>query len=759
MSKEHLKKLLNEMLKNPHSGASEEIEMYIECEAGRAEFLEHIRQNDALVFIYMKHSSKKWCENGRDFFYSDEFLRYVVNAVHGGNMPFVCDFLSQLSMGWKITRTFMTYLIGERKYVFLRAIFQKYTQLPRSNELFSEIKFAISEISPILDAVYFDEGVVNVLNSIRFGTEESKSCGNEIREISKQIGRNGKFFDGNLSEIVGQIRARMETFFDGDLLDIVYCLVFQDIHEYFEDRAAIFFKVFFVLYGTHEETVLRIYDLFITKYPECTDFGAVISNLSQSDEVDGTIQDVFGKALLAGNIAPELVEQILRRFLLYTIDDDDMELYTRNVLSGAYLGRAAAARLIRLARPNHEHFDLEPGLFIATVLKAPSARLIEAAKKVIANATSQMVITNSYNPITFSETIGVPCTNVDYVTLVFSAFHYLITLREFGPVSLEFLHGKARFICLRYISLCLGALDTFHAREIIKVLGSKINDYSNLVSFDNFISFNCLSQLGYIQDGAHRSNLAEFYTQSFCKLLLESIICDMPDEFIAETICRIVFLYPELATQAIFEHISTLFRKIEVISVRALKFLFDVYLTLCLRFQNYNPEVIEHIMNNEFTDLYSFAFFYLSIIIHKTYIPKEFVITILTQPILWEEPSYTNSLFFLTLSAFKKGFLTRSDIPQFAHKLPQFQNVILLYQVGISSSTKNPVENFLINNVLDLEWFFNNFIEKKYARIVLKKLINTSGIDNCDIKKIVQKNIVNVDYEFVYRSIIIFFDL
>lgn len=713
MNESSLDKLLNEMLMRPQSDAASQIAQLIETNEGYNLFLASLSANNALAYIYLKHNIKAWIRDTKnEKYYNEKFIQYACEVVETRNKEFLCEYLHTLSLEKKVSTELTVYFINRQNYSYLRAIFKKFIEEQRSNALYEEINTAMALMEPVLNKVYCDEKIAEIL----------AKCPEQI----------------TTAEAVQQAIQVSTDFNNCDLLEAVYCLLGQDIPAYFEDHAEYFFKVFYVLYGQQREIVLRIFDLFATKYPEYTNIQLLLNALAEDTQTDSAVIGVLTKAAQHTDVDNAAVRIVLSRALVHRINCTDMVTYTKDILTGTDIDRGATVRLIRLLRPAEDYFldcGLEPRLFVATVLKMRSEELVIFCRKFILSADQ--------NNLNYSNCDKL---NNDDITLGFAAFHYLITLGEFGPCSLNFLNGDLRFICLKYMSLSLRSLDRFHTNAL---LGRLSLDAKQIA----------------VSPLLNEDSIREFYSQDFCRSIVASITDNyrnwpdgpVVDEFSAEFLFRIVQFHTELATPALHRFISFIFTSIERVEMQSLNFLFDTYLFLTNRLSIVDLKFAEHIINNELTDQYPHCFFYLSILIQSGNAPPDFVVDVLSQDVLWKEPLCVPSLVFLTISAFNNNLISSDQVIAFSKVLTPFYAFLLLYKCSVPHPTNSPIENFLLNNIFDSDWFLANFVDKKYARLVLKK-IAVAPVQQ-DIRNfVIQKNIINIEHEYTYRSIIEFFD-
>lgn len=678
--------LLAEILKNPVSPATGQLAHFLATENGLDDLMENLRAGNPLAFIYLKQSIGGWVEaRANAGLYSSDFIAFLISVATRPTRHYVCEYMEILSVHGRITRSLTAQLVRGRCFDMLESVFKKYTEAPRTNELYTEIKDSIAEMTAVFNDVYFDPLVA--------------------KEVDACTRRPG----GPQQADVVSITRTSPLFFDGHLLRVLHSLVYQDIHPYFEDNSDYFFKVFSVLFESAEnrETVLKIYDLFTTKYPDCTNFTLLITTLSRTDALDGSVMNVLTKAFGYRNSHPDMVVQMLQRVLAYRLDEEDMETYTRDVLRGIDTSRGCAHKLIKLLYAVYStgivyHFSGESALFVATVLKHRDAGFVEAAKQLIARPNNEP-------------------------TAVFSSFLYLISVNEVGDenCSLEYLNTDCRFICLKYLSLLLRKNDAFHRRR----LGHGMKTQTDGPPLDGILP------------------------------VLTGLIAEKADEFSCELLFRIVKSREPLQTAGLYEFITTVFDRIDRIDATSLAYLFDIYNLLTVKLKRFNLKIVENILNNELSDLFALCFFYLSILVQETDLPKGFIMNILGQDTLWTEGNIHLPLVLMLVSAYKRGMVAEPHVLGVCGCLSPYHTGILLSKCGIRRPVEGAQLNYIVNGVFDAGWFLDNFIDKKYCRIILNKMAADRGMDAGVAGTVADKNMRNIEYECTLHSVVCYFGI
>ncbi|KAI4292680.1 hypothetical protein PAPHI01_1954 [Pancytospora philotis] len=691
--------LLQEILRSPQSPSAAALEQFVATDAGLADLTENLRAGNSLAFIYLKQCVGRWADAGSHAaLYSPEFVGFLVSISSKGARYYVCDVVRQLSSRWLIPPALVSRLIADGCYDVLESVTRKYTQAARSNELFLEIKRVIEEMVPVIGQTYFAEGVETAVR--QYCRQSEQGAGAAVH--------------------VESIRARSPHFFDPSLLGILYNLLYQDLHPFFEDRLEYFFELFYVLFENEatRETVVKIYDLFSTKYQDCADFQSMIRSLARSDELDFAIMGVVTRAFSYRPVEPLIVVGLLRRVLACELDEDDMEMHTRNMLQGIDMSRGCTHRLIKqlffvykdeLVRS----FTGEPALFVATVLRYRDSSFVASARDIISTSEDQ--------------------------TLLFSAFMYLISTgncvvgdRSADYASLFFKHigTPCRFVCLRYLSTALQSASNFYRNKIVGGGAPAALDFDPLVPA-----------------------LTEMAGQS---------IDEFSTEFLFQTVRAAAASGDAQRTRswpAVYDFVSRLFLKIGEIASAPVNFLFDTYILLSIRLKRYNLKLIEEIINNDMCDLFAPCFLFLSILIQETAIPQQFVLNILGQDAVWKDTSYHLPLALVLVSAYKKGMVDSPRVMLVAARLGAYPAAVLLSRCALPGPAGDPQTNYIVNGTFDAQWFRDNFIDRKFCRLVLRRLARDTQVPGGLRDEIIGKNLRNIELELTFHSVTDYFGI
>lgn len=710
-SGESTQKLLLNILENPAGPAYTTLCSNIATGTGYNDFVQNLKNNNSLAFIFLKQYCQSWIDSGSmQALYSEEFVLLLLGqcsldgAVKSSNKFYVGEFLEVLSTNYLITEHILVLLVEQRNFPFLDSVFRKYTTHPRSNRLFTEINRSIELVSPVFRELYFQESVVREVQA------EYQKVIAKAQQVCMSPGTG--FIPGN----------GIGLFSDEHVLSIFYSLVYQDIHPFFEDNAEHFFKVFLILFEREENKriINNIFDLYITKYPEFTNFELIIVTLSGSGCADASLIGTLTKAFNYKRVFPELATSFIQRALKTTANgtlNEDWLQSTRNILKGMDVDRGCFHKLIKLLSPSVYAFEGEPMFFVASVLKYKDMHIVSIA--------SQLV--NQYS---------------EDKELVFSAFRYLVAIQEYGVCNLAYLDTDLKFICMKFISNSMRSVDSYHKNTMIHRV--------NMMSFGHNPDI----------ESVPNSPVFGIWEHDVLSLVLGKCLKTVEDEFSSELLFRIVKNDSSLLTSELYEFLTRLFGSINSIAIASVTYLFDIYNLLTIKLKKTNLGLVECILNSELVDLYGLCFYYLSILIRETTIRQSFVVQVLGQDALWSTKELHLGLSCMLISAYEKGIASKKNIQSICGLLEGYPRILVLHKTGVRSGAfESAEENYLVNGVFDSEWFLGNFIGKKYTRLVLKAVMQDAGIDRRTKEEVFLKNCVNMEYEVVPHSLTRYFDI
>lgn len=682
--------LLKKILECPSEQNYSEMIKFISTE-GLGDFISSIKKNNTLSFIFLKNYVEKWIDSGiLQNFYSEDFIIFLIecyqNTKEGGsvrNLNHLCDFFEILSNRNLISENIVKILINIRAFPLLDAIFKKYTVQPRSNALFIEIKRNIELFFPIFKELLFSPDVIQTVE----------------REYSNI----------NMTSMIHSTTKPKIEIDQEYILSIFYSLVYQDIHPLFEDNVEYFFKVFFVLFDQNQGVINKIFDLFISKYPEITNFSLIILTLTRIDSLDGLIVNTLTNAYGYSKCHSEAIISFLRRNLEVEMDDDWIA-NTQNIIRGNDPQRGFVHKLIRLLNCKVDEFEEEARLFVATILKVRDC--------------VDMAINIIQKDIQFNTTNDGLCKK----ETVFTAFRYLITVKEYVPCSFSYLDTDIKYICMKYMANYLKSKDSFHKDALF------LNN--------NMESINTLLM-------PYFNNINKITRQ----------VEETLDEFSSELLFRITKTNERLLDESIYSFIMKIFQNLVNIPHTSMIYLFDIFISVSIRLKKYNLQLVETILNQEMIDLYNLCFLYVSILIKETDIKTSFIIHILSQNELWNAREVHSGMCFILISSVEKGIITRIQAEKAVKFLDGYLKTVAMFKLGIKDETSMMEEKYLINDEFDGNWFVENFINKKYTRIFIKKMMKDGRIDSRIKQAIVEKNVENIENENILHSIIAYFDI
>jgi len=714
---------LLKILQNPNSSALSELCSFICTEPGYRDFIESLKNNNSLSFIFLKQYVSSWVESGTmQMLYSEQFVMFLVEGYptfKKANQFCVSEFVGILSNNWLISQNILILLINSRNWECVEKVFEKYRNLPRSNNLFLEIMKSIESISPVLSELFLIKPKPEGAPSIEAEQENAL-----LTNITPTI------------------------------INILYSLVYQDIHPFFEDNAEYLFQVFLLLFQKQEnkEAINSIFDLFMTKYPEFTDYDSVILALCNMDELDPSLVNTLTKAYGYKRIKRDLIIEMLKKVLIIKDLDNSSEdwlLRTRNILQGNDIERGCAHKLIQLIQPDVYAFEGEVMFFVASVLKYKDSNILEISSKVI---SSSFVDENGVKKGESSASgfrdfnLGDPLDKL----ILFTVFRYLISIQEYNSlINLNFfiLETDLKFVCMKYISNFMKKFDNYHTKQILsKHLDQVIPNPIKLTD----------TQLELIFKECLRTS--------------EPI-----SEFAAELLFRITKLSDDHLTLQLYNFINLVFDSINSIFLQAVNFLFDIYISLSIKFKKFNLGIIEYVLNNELTDLYAHCFYYLSVAISQTSINQQFISQILSKEVLFSVSDLHNSLCFIAVSAFKVGIISKDQAMRISEHFKGFTKTIFIYLISKENNILNDSYfqekireyardlecdiRYILTGEFNQQWFIENFLNARLARVIVKKIFKDSTIDKAIAKEVLLKNIKNIEYEGIFHSIIDYFDI
>lgn len=121
-----------------------------------------------------------------------------------------------------------------------------------------------------------------------------------------------------------------------DVLTIFYCLIYQDIHPYFENNMDKFFLYFDSIFSTHFAGLYKIFSLCISKYADCVDIYKILELCITKKDTDVVIIQIVKKRELGRLRAyyNDIAAYLLRKRNNAEELLDDPIRFTRNAVLG-----------------------------------------------------------------------------------------------------------------------------------------------------------------------------------------------------------------------------------------------------------------------------------------------------------------------------------------------------------------------------------------------------------------------------------------
>lgn len=698
---------LKKLLQNPSEQNYSELINFI-SNNGYTDFIGSLTNNNTLSIIFLKNYVQKWIDlNILKKFYDHNFIMFLLQSCLNGNIKnnnliHVAGYIEILSNNYLISSEILKYLLEQRSnsqnvFIFIDAIFKKYTLHPRSNQLFTEINTSIELFFPVFIELFFSSNTIEIVE----------------KEYQKVLLSAQRTALGETNDLIRTFKKPKLDMNQEYILSIFYSLTYQDIHPLFEDNIQHFFKIFFILFDQNQIIINEIFDLFISKYPEITNFDLIILTISRIDTLDGISINTLTNAYNYSRTFPAIIIGYLKRTLAIVPNEDWLAI-TQNLVRGNDLQRGFTHSLIRLLGCNPNLFEGEVRFFIGSVLRFKEQWLIDEALGIV----HKDPYSNCYNDDT------------SYVFLAFTAFRYLLTIHHYTICHIGYLETNAKYISMKLCSNYLKSNDHFHRDSLVMEKHS-----SDLKPID--------------------INLPLFNIKNILFLLNSNL-----DEFSAELLFRVVKNNNNLLTVDLYNFLLDLFKNLIKIPLTTLVYLFDIFIILSLKFKKYNLELVQTILNEEMIDFYNLCFLYLSVLIKETTIKNSLILQILSNDELWKTRELQFGLSFILISAYEKNIINKSQIEGIIPFLEGYCRILVLNRINIQvPGNYKKEEEYLVSGIFDGNWFLENFIDKKYVRLVLKKMVKDFNISMGIKQSVIEKNILNnIEYECTLHSIICYFD-
>lgn len=644
-----LKVFLENILKNPQNIT--EIENYINTLLNTPDGvleLKSLLSNDfQLAFMYLPKI--KYLYN------SDDFLLFLCNlTVRKTSVFYVKNYFDNLSRQNNISEAIVDLCIENKRYDLLDSIFLKYRDMPRSNQLFSEIKNNIQKMILVFTNFLKDPNPVDI-----------------------------------------------------ELLSIFYSLVYQDIHSFFEDNIDQFFNACYILYPYDSNTIHNIFELFISKYQELTNLEIIINTLCTKGNTNDMfiIVKIITKAYSYKQVNRSLILTFINK-LLETISIEMTEEGTTAALDKSD-ERSQTIELITLLKPTPAECTNKTYLYQMGILKYRSNDIINQCLALINDV-------NATEPTEYN--------------IKFDVFLYLIEIKYFIFASMEYLKTPLAFIAAKMTIEYLKANTNFHLKNLqanIFKHNQTLHSTENLI--ENKINTDVLNSLFYI----NQHHLDKYTSMLLFYFVKENLTAEL---------------------ELIYNYVSLILNKIELISnIISRGALFDLYILLGKQLNKFDVKLISKIIKDELTEVYHLLLYYIAANIDK--IEKEFVLNILQKTAFYEEKTMHIPLSCLIVASYQIGYINKEQVIKINEYI---KSEILDYKLKLMNT--NTIElSYLTCNIFSQN-LVHNFLNKKYARIVIKKMIS-ENINEKILLDVIEKNKKSIEYEYTLHSITILFDL
>ncbi|KAK6089351.1 hypothetical protein P3W45_001674 [Vairimorpha bombi] len=541
---------------------------------------------------------------------------------------------------------------------------------------------------------------------------------------------------------------------DENFLNMFYSLIYQDIHCFFEDNIEKFINAMCKLFKKKklQSTICEMYNLFIMKYPDLIDFtkilGAVLISIDSFD---------YAKYQVLLNIIKKRKDEACIKFedilvnacklgsVLSVKEKDEMGSleYSKNIICNIDVYRGIIIDLVLNLSKNNSSFvtkllsspyDEESEIFLYTALKLKNDDIVKKC---------QIIINNSSSDIYMS----------------FSAFRYLLVVKEYSTCDNKFIQKDhpSVYLCLEMITKYIQKTSPLE----INILDILTNQDINKDIVPEYIEI--LDRIIIFINGSEED-------QYSCILINRIIKEDI--RYMTDDIYNFLIEYTNLNIR-------------NINSVLAFQYLFDTFGILMTK-GNQNKKLIYErdfgklisiITAEEIVEMYNYTFFLLSIIIKNSKNEYSSVIQIVSQDRLWGSKELLMSLICLSVSLYKKKYMSDEQInyiTQYLCTVNKYYAYLLSDNTNFTLRINEDVEEYfilksiIIENIEEyykiyksaMEYFTNNYISKKNVRRIVRSFIRGSKIVHDEMyKNIIEKNIFNLSYDNVPYCVYINFEI
>lgn len=701
-----MEQLLNDMLQNPGGQAMDLIEQRIDTVDGQKELLALLEAGNGMVFAYIKMRCKEWIEQPariRMLHVFKENLFALIFSCSETNFAILNSFLETLYLhncAWEDLVPLLCARPGERSMRVMDHLFNKYRTSPRSDSLYTEIIRNIELTQDLFSRAYFEAESV-----------------------------------------------------DRSLLRMFYSLTCQDIHPFFEKNVDRFFNAFCILFRSKElqQDICEIFNLFISKYPECVDvtrvLGALLTNITAFE---------YLKYSVLLNVVKRKNYQALVKFsaalanavrMGACISETEMEemkrdtlLYSANLLRGYDVNRGLVVEIVGHLRKvlGEEWIGSLVSFEISTPMDEERLIFLCIALRLVTEDMTRRCIAIVRN------------SGAGHLGVV--AFRYLLLLDEYTEIDLGYVSRDhpASFLAIAYL--------TRH----IETCRMPLKAYSL-----------CGKRYSSAMDDAGGLE----YHRGIMNKLVYFLRGDIEDEFSSKLVQRIVRTDTRVATPEVVaflqEYTESNVRNIN--SPQAYVLLLDVQgiIFLSTGDSSYALGLVQTILAEEIFEAYLSAFFLLAVIVLCSAGSFSSVMDIIKQETLWKTKELLPGLVCLSIALFRTGHCGREQmryIVTYLSGISEHHACLVLNAMSEDGRRDDVEEAFVLattlhqNGLLDAEayadvysrstaYFLENFISKKNVRRVLRAL------QPGDRAVVEEKNRHNMGHENMPFSAIVAFGL
>ena len=620
-------------------------------------FVELLMNNYTLAYIFIPK-----IDNLYDV---DKFLYELINCnVSISNMFYVCQFVDKLSRR-KDMISFIRIAIENNKLEYVDACCMKYRDSQKSTELFNEIRKVI-------------EMMQNVF--ISFLSEN----------------RNGNNYS---------------------LFSILYSLLYQDIHPFFEDNLELILNKCAALYQSEFTIIQQIFELLLVKYSEFINVDSILNILlSTSIDINNYELPMWIKLVTIGysyskNNRQELIKQLFRLITQYR----DMIDYTPTGLTAILSETDILSQIheiIRMLQPTIDECSIcndSSVIFYVTAILSTSTKI-----DLFIIDKAQLILTENRSD-TYTK---------------FSAFLLLIKTNSNYLPSFDYFNDEDLvFICSKLIVDFLRRNSMFYANKLN--LNTKTNKNAIFV---------CTDLIKHLLEANKHFN--DKYTAALLVQLHKEGYIETKDYKI------------------IFDAINTLLNnKIgNITDISCVAMYFDIYMSLCKSLNYYDNPLVNKIMTEEIVEMYNFMIYYISMNVDK--VDEDLILNILSQNVFYTQKQLLLPMSCLLLGSYKQRIITAEQLSVANSQihvpiLYMELNKLKMVEMGVKTTVMEL--DYLVNNKEDPK-LYTTYLNGKYVRRVLLKMME-EGVDENKIREVYNKNREAVEFEYTLHAITDHFDL